>query len=66
MTYGVKSGKVDAAHAIDQFASGLSGTAIVALGAYLASQGLLNGAGDDDDKARAYRKQVSGYQQYSR
>ena len=65
MTYGVKSGKVDAAHAIDQFASGLSGTAIVALGAYLASQGLLNGAGDDDDKARAYRKQVSGYQQYS-
>ena len=65
MTYGVKSGKVDAAHAIDQFASGLSGTAIVALGAYLASQGLLNGAGDDDDKARAYRKQVSGHQQYS-
>ena len=65
MTYGVKSGKVDAAHAIDQFASGLSGTAIVALGAYLASQGLLNGAGDDDGKARAYRKQVSGYQQYS-
>ena len=65
MTYGVKSGKVDAAPAIDQFASGLSGTAIVALGAYLASQGLLNGAGDDDDKARAYRKQASGYQQYS-
>ena len=65
MLYGVDNQKIDAAHAIDQFASGLSGTAIVALGAYLASQGLLNGAGDDDDKARAYRKQVSGYQQYS-
>ena len=52
--FSVRSGKVTAAEAADHLASGLTGTGIFALGAYLASQGLLTlraGGGDDDEHA---------------
>ena len=47
--FDVKSGKCTAADAVDSLASGLTGTGILALGAYLAEEGLLHvRAGDDD------------------
>ena len=50
MTVGVKNGKHTAAQAIDNLATGLSGTAIMAIGAFLASQGLLSGGDDEEDQ----------------
>ena len=49
---------------IDSMASGLSGTAILALGAFLASQGILSGGGEDDKKERDMAAMM-GSQNYS-
>lgn len=65
MTSGVKSGSVSAAVALDDLASGLSGTAIMALGMLLAHMDLLTGSGDDDKEKNAYDKAVGGFQPYS-
>lgn len=56
----VKSGKCTAADAVDSLASGLSGTGILTLGAYLAAEGLLHVRAGDDDKEEAFEKSMGG------
>lgn len=64
MTRKVKTGEASAGRAIDEIASGLTGSGIAALGAFLAHMGLLAGAGDDDDKQR-YFDIAQGSQEYA-
>ena len=48
----VKNGNMEAWQAIDNISAGLTGTGLLGLGTWLASMGLLSGAGgDDEDKA---------------
>lgn len=60
----VKSGKCTAADAVDSIASGLTGTGILALGAYLAAEGFfgatLHVRAGDDDKEEAFEKSMGG------
>ena len=56
----VKSGKCTAADAVDSISSGLTGTGIFALGAYLAAEGLLHVRAGDDDKEEAFEKSMGG------
>lgn len=56
----VKSGKCTAADAVDSIASGLTGTGILTLGAYLAAEGLLHVRAGDDDKEEAFEKSMGG------
>ncbi len=56
----VKSGKCTAADAVDSIASGLTGTGILALGAYLAAEGLLHVRAGGDDKEEAFEKATGG------
>ena len=56
----VKSGKCTAADAVDSIASGLTGTWILALGAYLAAEGLLHVRAGGDDKEEAFEKATGG------
>lgn len=58
--FDVKSGKCTAADAVDSIASGLTGTGIFALGAYLAAEGLLHIRAGDDDKEEAFEKSMGG------
>ncbi len=60
----VKSGKCTAADAVDSLASGLTGTGILTLGAYLAAEGLLHVRAGDDDKEEAFEKSM-GKQDYA-
>lgn len=60
----VKSGEMSAGEAIDEMASGLTGTGVALLGAFLAHMGWLAGAGDDDDKQR-YFDIAQGSQEYA-
>ena len=62
--FDVKSGKCTAADAVDSIASGLTGTGILALGAYLAAEGLLHVRAGDDDKEEAFEKSM-GKQDYA-
>lgn len=62
--FGVKSGKKTGAEAIDSISAGLTGTGLVALGLYLASQGLVRGHGGDDDKERKM-EEMMGHQAYA-
>lgn len=58
--FDVKSGKCTAADAVDSIASGLTGTGIFALGAYLAAEGLLHVRAGDDDKEEEFEKSMGG------
>ena len=58
--FDVKSGRCTAADAVDSLASGLTGTGILALGAYLAAEGLLHVKAGDDDKEEAFEKATGG------
>ena len=58
--FDVKSGKCTAADAVDSIASGLTGTGILALGAYLAAEGLLHVRAGDDDKEEEFEKSMGG------
>lgn len=60
----VKSGKVDASTAIDELASGLTGTGIAALGYWLASMGLLSGGDDENDKVQNFAE-LQGKKNYA-
>ena len=60
----VKSGKATAADAVDSLCEGLTGTGILALGAYLASEGLLHLRAGDDDKEEDFNKSL-GHQDYA-
>lgn len=56
----VRRGNCTAADAVDSLASGLTGTGIFALGAYLAAEGLLHIRAGDDDKEEAFEKAMGG------
>lgn len=60
----MKAGKMSAAEMIDNLAQGLTGTGIMALGAFLASQGLVNGVAPDNKKQNTF-KSAGGWQDYS-
>lgn len=60
----VRTGKKTGAEAIDSISAGLTGTGLLALGLYLAAQGLVRGHGGDDDKERTYEEML-GHQAYS-
>lgn len=60
----VKSGKATAADAVDSLCEGLTGTGILALGAYLASEGLLHLRAGGDDKEEDFNKSL-GHQDYA-
>ena len=60
----VKTGKKTGAEAIDSISAGLTGTGLLGLGVYLASQALLRGHGGDDDDKREF-EDLQGHQTYS-
>lgn len=62
--FDVQSGKKTGAEAIDSISAGLTGTGLLLLGVYLASQGLVRGHGGDDDKERKF-EEMMGHQAYS-
>lgn len=60
----VKRGNMTGADAIDHIASGLTGSALFALGAYLFSQGIVtSGGGDDENQDRL--NELTGGQNYA-
>ena len=60
----VKSGRYTASEVLDSLASGLTGTGIMALGAYLGSQGIIRGSGTGDENQDAF-DELQGAQNYS-
>lgn len=62
-TYQLRNGEISVAQYIDNMAQGLTGTGILALGAFLAHLGII-GFGGDDDKEKDFEK-MYGHQQYS-
>ena len=57
MTAGIKklhNGDITGAEFCDELASGLTGTGVAALGAFLLSRGILSAGGDDDDKQAGF------------
>lgn len=60
----VKNGNMEAWQAIDNISAGLTGTALLGLGAWLASLGLLTGGASDDDKQKEIDK-LTGRQDYA-
>lgn len=62
--FDVKFGKCTAADAVDSIASGLTGSGILALGAYLAAEGFLGTTlhvrAGDDDKEEEFEKSMGG------
>lgn len=61
--YDVKKGKISLSECIDGFASGLTGTGLLALGMVLASIGAISGGEDDDEKSRF--EKLLGKQEYA-
>lgn len=62
--YRLKSGRIEAHQLIDNISAGLSGTAITALGMFLASLGWITGGDDENDKQQAFNE-LQGGQSYS-
>ncbi|MEL4862190.1 hypothetical protein AAEU42_13155 [Pseudoflavonifractor phocaeensis] len=62
--YKVRRGKMTAAEAIDNAAAGLTGVGLLALGLFLAAQGLVSGGGGDDRKQDA-QDDLTGGQAYA-
>lgn len=57
MTAGIKklrNGDITGAEFCDELASGLTGTGVAALGAFLLARGILSAGGDDDDKQAGF------------
>ena len=54
LTNGVKKGKYTPAQAIDTLASGITGSALMALGVFLAKLGVIRGGGEDKKKYETY------------
>ena len=63
-TVGIKKGTTTAAEAIDAISAGLTGTGLLALGLFLAAQGVVRGHGDDDDKKNDFME-LAGHQAYA-
>ena len=62
--YQVGKGKLSATEAIDNISAGLTGTGLMALGVYLAAQGLIRGHGEDEEKEKEFNEMM-GHQSYS-
>lgn len=62
--FDVRKGTKTAAEAIDAISAGLTGTGLLALGLFLAAQGLVRGHGDDDDKKNNFME-LAGHQAYA-
>jgi len=62
--YKVSKGDLTAAEAIDNISAGLTGTGLLALGLYMAAQGLIRGAGGDDEKEKKF-EELQGHQTYA-
>lgn len=62
--YDVRKGNKTAAEAIDSIATGLTGSGVLALGMWLASQGLVIGGDDDNTKKRNF-DEMTGSQSYA-
>lgn len=60
----VKRGNMSGAEAIDHISAGLTGTGLLALGVFLAAQGLVRGLGAGDDKEKEL-EDLQGHQDYS-
>lgn len=61
----VRKGKVTASEAIDRISSGLTGTALLGLGVWMAAEGLVRGHGDDEkDKEKGFTE-LQGHQGYA-
>lgn len=60
----VKKGEIEPQEMIDHIASGLTGSGVVALGAWLASMGLISGGDDEDDKVQNF-EELQGKQNYA-
>lgn len=60
----VRDGNMTAAQAIDNISAGLTGTGLVALGAFLAAQGLVSGGSGEDEK-QAGQNDLTGGQPYA-
>ena len=60
----VSKGKMLATEAIDNISAGLTGTGLLTLGIYLASQGLIRGHGEDDKEEKEF-KELMGHQAYA-
>ena len=56
----VRGGDVDAAAAIDRMAAGLTGSGLLALGAWLASLGMVSGGPGEDDREEKYKGMLGG------
>lgn len=61
----VQKGNMTAADAIDNISSGITGTALLGLGLYLASQALLSGGDDPEDDKQNWFNDLMGYQNYA-
>lgn len=60
----VQKGTKTGSEAIDAISAGLSGTGLLALGLYMAAQGLVRGHGGDDDKKKKF-EEMQGHQAYA-
>ncbi len=56
----VRKGDMSSADMVDHISSGLTGSGIFALGAYLAAEGLLHVRAGDDDKEEDFEKSMGG------
>lgn len=61
----IQKGAATPAEAIDSISAGLTGTGIMMLGYFMASQGLLSAGSDDDDQRKARYDQQMGSQNYA-
>ena len=59
----VSKGEMTSSEAIDNISSGLTGTGLLALGVFLAAQGLVRGHGEDEDDKEF--KEMLGHQSYA-
>jgi hypothetical protein len=62
--FDVKKGTKTGAEAIDSISAGLTGTGLMALGLYLAAQGLIRGHGSGDDDENKF-EELMGHQAYA-
>ena len=60
----VGKGKISATEAIDNISAGLTGSGLLALGVYLAAQGLIRGHGEDEEKEKEFNE-LMGHQAYA-
>ena len=62
--YQVRKGNLSGAEAIDHISAGMTGTGLLAFGAYCAAQCLVRGAGGDDKDRKAFAE-LQGHQNYA-